>query len=61
VQRDRRDTRQVEQATEVLRPEELEEHVTPLPDREAISIVNGSLMLPIGAAASAGLLPTPQG
>jgi len=59
MQRDRKDIRPIEQATEVLRPEELEEeHVVPLPEREAISIVNGSLLLPVGTAASAGLLPT---
>jgi len=62
VRRDQRDIRLVDQATKLLRPEELEEEqVIPLPNREAISIVNGGIMLPIGTAASAGLLSAPQG
>jgi len=50
-----------EQPTEPMSLEELweldEQHVVELPDREAISIVNGTTVLSVGAAASAGLLP----
>jgi len=48
-------TDQLEQPTVELRFDELDEQqVVELPEREAISIVNGSIALP--AAASAGLL-----
>jgi len=52
--------RPVEDPTELLDLAELDEqHVVELPDREAISVVNGAVALTAGAAASAGLLPLP--
>jgi len=55
-----RGTRPVEDPTEELDLTELDEqHVVELPDREAISVVNGAVALPAGAALSAGLLPSP--
>jgi len=57
----RRELNLVEEQTEPLSLEELreldEQHVVELPDREAISVVNGTTALSVGAAASAGLLP----
>jgi hypothetical protein len=54
----------VEQPTEKLSAEELravaeleEQQLVELPDREAISVVNGTVAISVGAAASAGLLP----
>jgi hypothetical protein len=42
---------------EDVSPEELEaQQVLELPDREAVSVVNATLALPIGTATSAGLL-----
>jgi len=57
MQYDRRELQPVEQPTEELTLDDLEqEQIVQLPEREAISVVNGSLALPIGTAASAGLL-----
>jgi len=57
----RRELSPVDEQTEPLSLEELreldEQHVVELPDREAISVVNGTTALSVGAAASAGLLP----
>lgn len=57
----RRELSPVDEQTEPLSLEELREldenHVVELPDREAISVVNGATALSVGAAASAGLLP----
>jgi len=51
----------VDDQTEPLSLEELrqldEHNVVELPDREAISVVNGTTAISVGAAASAGLLP----
>jgi len=56
-----RELRPVDDQTELLSLEELgdldEHHVVELPDREAISVVNGTTVLWVGAATSAGLLP----
>jgi hypothetical protein len=61
VRRDNRELRPVEDLTEELSLDELDEqHVVELPNREAISIVNGLLALPAGTAASAGLLASLQ-
>jgi hypothetical protein len=62
VQQNGRELRPVdEQQTEPMSLEELreleEEHVLELPDREAITVVNGATVLSVGTAASAGLLP----
>jgi len=47
-----------EQPKEELTAEELEaQQIVELPDREAISVVNGSTAITMGAAATAGLLP----
>jgi len=56
-----RELKPVQEQTEPLSLEELREldehHVVELPDREAISVVNGTTAISVGAAASAGLLP----
>jgi hypothetical protein len=56
-----RELQPVDEQTEPLSLEELreldEQHVVELPDREAISVVNGTTAISVGAAASAGLLP----
>jgi hypothetical protein len=61
VRQSRRELKPVEQQTEPLSLEELreleEQHVVELPDREAISVVNGAAILSAGTAATAGLLP----
>jgi len=61
VRQNGRELKTVEQETQPLSLEELkmldEQHVVELPDREAISVVNGTTALSMGAAASAGLLP----
>jgi len=61
MRQNERGLRPVDEQTEPLSLEELreldEQHVFELPDREAISVVNGTTALSVGAAASAGLLP----
>jgi len=61
MRQNERGLKPVDEQTEPLSLEELreldEQHVVELPDREAISVVNGTTALSVGAAASAGLLP----
>jgi len=61
MRQNRRELKPVEDQTEPLSLEERreldEQHVVELPEREAISVVNGTTVLSVGTAASAGLLP----
>ena len=61
MQQDGRTFQKADGLNEELTAEELEvlaeQMAVELPDREAVSVVNGSVTLSVGSAANAGLLP----